>query len=97
MLAELTRGVALVRRRNPIQAKQFERWLAEVRSEFRDRTVGADAAIAERWGEINAPDKLPTIDGFIAATALVFGMIVVTRNTIDFQRAGVQVLDPFQA
>jgi predicted nucleic acid-binding protein len=39
---------------------------------------------------------LPLLDSMIAATALHHGLTVVTRNTRDFQRAGVKVLDPFR-
>jgi predicted nucleic acid-binding protein len=38
---------------------------------------------------------LPIKDSLIAATALVHGLTVVTRNTRDFRTAGVKVLDPF--
>lgn len=97
VLAELTHGIALVRRRDLVQARMLEDWLLRVRMEYKDRILGADIEIAQLWGELNVPDKLPTIDGFIAATALVHGLTVVTRNIADFRRAGVDVLDPFAA
>jgi predicted nucleic acid-binding protein len=40
-------------------------------------------------------DKLPLLDSMIAATALQHELTVATRNTRDFKKAGVNVLDPF--
>lgn len=97
VIAELVHGIALLRRRDSIQAGRIADWLVFVRDEYKDRTIGAGSDIAERWGEINVPDKLPTIDGFIAATALVHGLTVVTRNVGDFERCGVPVLNPFES
>jgi toxin FitB len=42
------------------------------------------------------PDRLPVVDGLLAATALHHGHVVVTRNTRDFARTGVPLLDPFE-
>jgi len=52
-------------------------------------------AIADHWGYINVPDKLPIIDGFLAATALVHDLTLVTRNVRDVERSGVKLLNPF--
>jgi toxin FitB len=40
---------------------------------------------------------MPIKDSFIAATALAHGLTVATRNRSDFQKAGVEVVDPFEA
>jgi toxin FitB len=39
---------------------------------------------------------MPVKDSMIAATALVHGLIVATRNGSDFQKAGVKIVDPFK-
>jgi predicted nucleic acid-binding protein len=52
--------------------------------------------VANRWGRLNAPDPVPTVDGLLAATALVNGLTLVTRNVRDVARTGVRVLDPFR-
>jgi predicted nucleic acid-binding protein len=54
-----------------------------------------------RWAKLLADlraagQAMPVKDSLIAATALVHGLIVVTRNTGDFKTAGVKVLDPFE-
>jgi predicted nucleic acid-binding protein len=52
--------------------------------------------VAELWGRLNVPDPLPTIDGLLAATALIHDMVLVTRNTADVSRCGVQAVNPFE-
>jgi len=47
------------------------------------------------WSKISVPHMLPVYDGLIAATALAHGMTVVTRNALDYQRAAVDVIDPW--
>lgn len=59
-----------------------------------------DAATGLRWAELIARlqrrgEKLPRIDSMIAATALVHGLTVATRNVADFRRTGVAVVNPF--
>lgn len=59
-----------------------------------------DVSIARRWARLVVESKrkgrpLPLLDGMIAATALTHGLTVATRNTRDFQKAGVKVIDPF--
>ncbi|MBB6172970.1 putative nucleic acid-binding protein [Nocardiopsis mwathae] len=53
------------------------------------------ADITEEWGRLSVPDPLPVIDGLSAATAKVHGLTLVTRNTKDVRRPGVDLLDPF--
>ena len=54
----------------------------------------ADARVANRWGSLNVPDPIPTVDGLLAATALEHDLVLVTRNVRDVERTGVRVLDP---
>jgi predicted nucleic acid-binding protein len=51
--------------------------------------------VALQWGRLSAGDPLPVVEGLLAATALVHGLTVVTRNVDDFEPAGVPVLNPF--
>jgi predicted nucleic acid-binding protein len=55
-----------------------------------------DAVVARLWGDLSAAGSVPAIDGLIAATALRHGLTLVTRNTKDFQTAGVPLLNPWQ-
>ncbi len=95
VIGEARRGIESVRRRDPVQAAVLDRWLLGLRGSMRDRVLPIDARVAERWGALNVPDPLPTVDGLLAATALVHDLTLVTRNTRDFVSTGVQILDPF--
>ena len=96
VLGEIRRGVERLRRRDPTQAANLESWLAQLRTNFRDRILPITAEIAEEWGRLNVPDPVPTVDGMIAATARVHGLTVATRNTADFARTGVPTFNPFE-
>ncbi|WP_437589389.1 PIN domain-containing protein [Sorangium sp. So ce1000] len=62
---------------------------------FGGRILPVTQEIAETWGRLSVPDRLPTADGLLAATALVHNLILVTRNTRDVARIGVKLLNPF--
>ena len=71
-------------------------WLGgHVLPAFAGRILVVDTAVAERSARLNVPDPRPLRDGFIAATALVHGMTVVTRNVADFAPTGVPTLNPW--
>jgi predicted nucleic acid-binding protein len=57
--------------------------------------LSVDERVAEVWGKLGIPDPLPAIDGLLAATAIVHGLTVVTRNVADLARTGVTIFDPF--
>ncbi|MEU8271709.1 type II toxin-antitoxin system VapC family toxin [Sphaerisporangium sp. NPDC049002] len=96
VLGEIRQGVERLRYRDPSQAAVYETWLARLRHEFVDRIVSVTANTAEAWGALNAPNPLPLVDGLLAATARANGWTMVTRNTKDFERTGVRVLNPFE-
>jgi predicted nucleic acid-binding protein len=96
-IMELELGVLLVTRRDPAQGARLRKWMDEkVLPEFADRTLSIDRAVALRCARLHAPDPKPERDAFIAATALVHGMTVVTRNGIDFEATGVPLLNPWE-
>ena len=92
---ELRRGVESIRRRDRAAADGLAQWLESLVERFGDRLLPIDAAVANRWGELNVPDPVPTVDGLLAATALVHDLTLVTRNVRDVATTGVRVLDPF--
>lgn len=96
MVGEIRQGVERLRRRDPNQAKVFDRWLAALRRDYGDRVLPITAAVAEEWGRLNAPDPLPVVDGLLAATAKVHDLTLVTRNTAQVERTGVRLLNPFR-
>jgi hypothetical protein len=95
VLGEVRRGIELVARRDKPQAEALERWYASVRARLENRVLVVDEPIMMVWSKISAPNMLPAYDGLIAATALVHGMTVVTRNALDYRRAGVDVINPW--
>jgi toxin FitB len=95
-IGEIEQGIAMIRcRGDDKQAAVLARWLSEVTRTFADRITPVTLRIAAEWGRQPPAVAVPLIDGLLAATAKVHGWTVVTRNTKDFQRTGVQVLNPF--
>jgi toxin FitB len=94
VLGELRRGIESIRRRDVPSALALEQWLARLTTTFADRVLPIDADIADRWGILNVPDPVPTVDGLLAATALIHDLTLVTRNTRDVASTGVHLLDP---
>lgn len=95
VLGEIRRGIELMARRDKAQAVVFERWYVAMRDRFEDRVLVVDEHVMMVWSRISVPDMLPAYDGLIAATALVQGMAVATRNTTDYRRVGLDVIDPW--
>lgn len=95
VLGEIRRGIELIRRRDTAGAVALEQWLLRLTETFGNRVLPIDAMVADRWGALNVPDPIPTVDGLLGATALVHGMTVVTRNVRDVARTGAAVLNPF--
>ena len=97
VLGEMRRGVEMKRKRDPETARVFERWLLEVVLIHHERIMPINSEICDVWGRMAAKANISTIDGLIAATAAHRGFTVVTRNTADFQRCGVDYINPFEA
>ena len=94
---ELEMGVLLVERRDAAQGAILRAWLdSHVLPAFAGRIVAVDSAVARRCASLHVPDRRSDHDAFIAASALLHGMKVVTRNTADFAPTGVETLDPWQ-
>jgi len=95
-ILELEIGVLLAERRDPTQGAMLRAWLdRHVVPAFAGRVLPVDTATALRSARLHAPDPRPLRDTFIAATALVHRMTVVTRNVPDFESSGVPILDPW--
>jgi toxin FitB len=93
-LGEIQAGIEITREQDPQKADEIEGWLTDVAQTY--NIVTADAQVFRRWAQLmhHRPDH-HLEDALIAATALVRGLIVVTRNVADFKPFGVRVLDPF--
>lgn len=95
VLGEIRAGIEKKRRRDPDSARHLEAWLNGLELTFSDRLLPVDAAVADAWGRLNALRPLPVTDGLLAATALVHNLTLVTRNTDDYARTRVSLLNPF--
>jgi len=94
---ELEMGVLLVERRDPPQGAIFRSWFeSHVLPAFAGRILPFDTAVAQRCAALHVPDPRPAMDSLIAATALVHGMTLVTRNVADFQSSGVTIINPWE-
>lgn len=96
-ILELETGILSVERRDPSQGALLRTWMdSHVFPAFSERILYLDIAIAQRCARLHVPDRKSDRDAIIAATALVHGMVVVTRNTKDFDQTGVEVLNPWE-
>lgn len=97
VVQELEIGVLQIERRDPAQGGLLRAWLEEhVLPSFANRILPVDMAVARRSAALHIPDPRPYRDGLIAATALVHGMTLVTRNVADFAPMGVALFDPWE-
>ncbi|MCP2040871.1 putative nucleic acid-binding protein [Neisseria sp. HSC-16F19] len=95
---ELERGILDMERKDPQQGQALRAWYAALMTHvFHERIVAIDAQTAAICAGLHIPDKAPENDAWIAAVALQHGLTLVTRNTADFERTGVRLLNPFQA
>ena len=95
-ILELETGALLVERRDPAQGAILRAWLdGHVLPAFAGRVLAVDTAVAQRCARLHVPDPRADGDALIAATALVHGMTVVTRNVADFEPTGVPTLNPW--
>jgi len=97
-IQELEIGILLAERRDPTQGAVFRAWLnGHVLPAFSGRILAIDIAVAQRSARLHVPNPRPVRDGLIAATALVHGMTLVTRNVADFEPTGVAILNPWNS
>jgi predicted nucleic acid-binding protein len=95
---ELELGVLLRQRKDAAQGAILRSWMdKQVLPRFEGRVLAVDVAVAQRCARLHVPDPRSERDALIAATALVHGMTVVTRNVADFEPTGVQIFDPWNS
>lgn len=93
---ELDIGVGRIERRDPAQGVRLRQWMdGRVLPAFADRVLPIDLPVALRCARLHVPAPKAERDALIAATALVHGMTVVTRNVEDFRATGVPLVNPW--
>jgi len=96
-ILELETAILLIARRDQRQARILRTWIDDrVRPGFAGRILPVDIDVVQRCAPLHLPDPRPQRDALIAATALVHGLTVVTRNAADFERTGVNLLNPWE-
>jgi toxin FitB len=95
-LLELEIGTLLMERRDKEQGAILRAWMnRHVLPTFSGRILAIDTTVAQRCAALHVPNPRSDRDALIAATALVHGLTVATRNVADFEGMGVDVLNPW--
>lgn len=95
-LGEIEKGIERRRKPDPDFAARLDLWLATLCQEFGDRALPVTADIALVWGRIAAGRSRDTADALIAATAIVHGLTLVTRNSRDFEDLPLTLVNPWR-
>lgn len=93
-VGEIQAGIEITREQDEAKAEEIEAWLDQLAQTF--NVLPMDAPVFRRWAQLmhRKPDH-HLEDAMVAATALVHGLTVVTRNVRDFAPFGVTVFNPF--
>lgn len=96
VIGEIERGIERIRKRDPKSATRLRRWLSALVTRFDDRILPVTLSIARTWGTLSAPTPIPTVDGLLAATAHVHGLVLATRNVTDIHSLDIEWVNPFE-
>jgi predicted nucleic acid-binding protein len=95
-ILEIELGTLLIERKDAVQGAVLRAWIDEqILPRFEGRILAVDTAVAQRCARLHVPDPRAERDALIAATAMVHGLTVVTRNVADFESVGVALLNPW--
>jgi predicted nucleic acid-binding protein len=95
-ILEIELGVLSIARRDAAQGAVLRAWIEDqILPRFDGRILPVDTAVAQRCARLHVPDPRAERDALIAATALVHGLTVVTRDVGDLERMGVALLNPW--
>ena len=98
---ELEIGILLIERRVKEHGATLCAWMdghvLPVSPAFSGRILAIDTAVAQRCATLHVLNPRSDRDALIAATALVHGLTVATRNVLDFEGMEVGVLNPWES
>jgi hypothetical protein len=95
---EIEVGALLMVRRDAVRGAILRGWIDnQILPRFEGRILPVDTAVARRCAQLHVPQRRKERDALIAATALVHGMTVITRNVVDFESLGITLLNPWVA
>jgi Predicted nucleic acid-binding protein, contains PIN domain len=96
-ILEIELGALLIARKDAAQATVLRAWIDhQILARFEGRILAVDTAVAQRCARLHIPDPRAERDALIAATALVHGLTIVTRNVADFEPTGVALINPWK-
>ena len=96
VIGEMRRGVERIHRRDARSARALGTWLERIVRTHSGRILPIDQATAQIWGRFDVTQPVPVVDGLLAATALIHGLTLATRNVKDVARTGVTCVNPFE-
>ncbi|WP_025038206.1 type II toxin-antitoxin system VapC family toxin [Bradyrhizobium sp. DOA9] len=95
-ILEIELGARLIERGDAAQGAVLRAWIDHhILARFKGRILPIDTAVAQHCAQLHVPNPRAERDALIAATALVHGLTVVTRNMEDFEPTGVPLLNPW--
>lgn len=95
-ILEIELGTRLIARKDAVQGAILRDWIDNhILARFEGRILAIDTVVAQRCAQLHVPNPRAERDALIAATALVHGLTVVTRNVGDFEPTGVTLLNPW--
>jgi hypothetical protein len=95
-ILEIELGALQIARKDAAQGAVLRAWIDDqILPRFEGRILAVDTAVAQRCARLHVPDWRAERDALIAATAMVHGLTVVTRDVADFEPTGVALLNPW--
>lgn len=96
-ILEIERGALLIARKDAARGMVLRAWIDDqVLPHFEGRILSIDTAVARRCAHLHVPNSRAERDALIAATAMVHGLTVATRNVADFNPMGVALINPWE-
>ena len=97
-LAELLKGIAKLQ--DSQRKTALTEWVCKIQEEMTDRILPFEHPTAHYWANMCAKAEksgkpLSAFDSLIASTAIEHGLVIVTRNTRDFESAPVMLINPW--
>lgn len=97
-VSEIQTGILNLARKDPSQSLILKQWFEhQVLPHYATRILPIDTKIALLAAELHIPNKRDINDAYIAATAQIHDLTLVTRNVKDFQNIDLKLFNPFQA